>query len=165
MVIELYKIINNTEVLNFGMFEVASYEEADKFIDQLSSYANAIKKSGLTGFTSNRFHYEEVTYPKLPTPTVELSVNGRTNSSKIKLEMNVTFENNLPDKYAINERGFYKFSVKVKDPQDKTHVAAKLHELENLTKSQLSLIMDDESLIDKAMANLELEIAERIKEE
>lgn len=164
MIIELYEIIDQDQVLHIGYFEVSSYEEADKFIDQLSSYAKAIRNTGLSGFTSNRFYYEEVNYPKLPTPTVELSVLGRTNSSKIKLEMAVNFGTH-PIKYTNNESGFYKISVKIEDPQNEDHVAAKLHELETFAKNQLSLIMDNESLTNETIANLELEISKKLKED
>lgn len=156
MVIEIYEIINKGQVIYVGVFEVDSSKKADDFIDQLNNYSKAlqgVRKS------STSFYYEEVNYPKLPTPVIRLSVSGRSNSSNIKVLTNVDSidPNDNRSMFVKNTDGFYEFSIKI--DATKEDVNKKIDEFSEFVKEHINAIVCDDKLVYSILENLKIEIS------
>ena len=158
MVIEIYEIINKDQVIYVGVFEVDSYKKDDDFIDQLNNYSKAlqgVRKS------STSFYYEEVNYPKLPTPVIRLSVSGRSNSSNIKVLTNVDSidpsESDNRYMFVKNTDGFYEFSIKINPTKE--DVNKKIDEFSEFVKEHINAIVCDNKLVYSILENLKSEIS------
>lgn len=153
MVIEVYEITNKKNVSYIGVYEVASYKEADNFIDQLNDCSRSVHSMD-SRKTVGTFYYEEVNYPKLPTPVMRLSAAGRIDSSDIRVSINLNLDN--PKERSVQNTGvFYKFSLKINGPQD---LNKKLDELEEFVKEHLDAIADDK-FVYSILENLKTQIS------
>ena len=157
MIIEVYEITNkkNSYHSYVGVYEVASYKEADDFINQLNDCSRSVHSMD-SRKTVGTFYYEEMHYPKLPTPVMRLSAAGRLDSSDIRVSINLNLDN--PKDKSIQTTGgiFYKFSIKINGPQD---LNKKLDELEEFVKEHLDAIVDDK-FVYSILENLKIAISE-----
>ena len=156
MVIEIYEIINKDQVNYVGVFEVDSFKKADDFIDQLNNYSKALQGVRKTNTT---FYYEEVNYPKLPTPVIRLSASGRSDSSNIKVSTNVDFIDPKDNRtmFVQNTDGFYEFSIKI--DATKGDVNKKIDKFSEFVKEHLSAIVCDNKLVYSILENLKIELS------